>query len=186
VGWNRPDKSCRSTAARSADTATFDVTVAQSVVVEESCSRGTWELSPQQMRCPDHQYKKGFESDPQDKKQPSSNSYLLYLHHCHSCQGAWIRKPYTNTHLINMDSSPTLSVSISLDANDTTSRNVLVDHMSPVSRSIPSRGRSLITRLEADQIDVKAPGVQCQTCAGRGAETWVIPGKLCHVCGTPC
>jgi hypothetical protein len=30
------------------------------------------------------------------------------------------------------------------------------------------------------------PGVRCQGCAARGQETWVIPGKACHVCGTEC
>lgn len=30
------------------------------------------------------------------------------------------------------------------------------------------------------------PGVQCQTCKQAGRETWVIPGKACHVCGTFC
>ncbi|KAF3388027.1 hypothetical protein DPV78_012130 [Talaromyces pinophilus] len=30
------------------------------------------------------------------------------------------------------------------------------------------------------------PGVQCQTCKQAGRETWVIPGKPCHVCGTFC
>lgn len=30
------------------------------------------------------------------------------------------------------------------------------------------------------------PGVQCETCKQAGRETWVIPGKACHVCGTLC
>lgn len=30
------------------------------------------------------------------------------------------------------------------------------------------------------------PGVQCQPCKQAGRETWVIPGKACHVCGTLC
>jgi hypothetical protein len=29
-------------------------------------------------------------------------------------------------------------------------------------------------------------GVQCQTCKQAGRETWVIPGKACHICGTLC
>ncbi|KAH7390206.1 hypothetical protein BKA64DRAFT_117225 [Cadophora sp. MPI-SDFR-AT-0126] len=30
------------------------------------------------------------------------------------------------------------------------------------------------------------PGVRCGTCAGNGQDVWVIPGKACPVCGTPC
>ncbi|KAL4992051.1 hypothetical protein BDW68DRAFT_106085 [Aspergillus falconensis] len=30
------------------------------------------------------------------------------------------------------------------------------------------------------------PGVRCPKCQGAGKETWVIPGKYCHVCGTAC
>ncbi|KAL4901315.1 hypothetical protein BDW74DRAFT_160214 [Aspergillus multicolor] len=30
------------------------------------------------------------------------------------------------------------------------------------------------------------PGVRCPKCQGSGKETWVIPGKYCHVCGTAC
>lgn len=30
------------------------------------------------------------------------------------------------------------------------------------------------------------PGVKCPTCAAKGQEVWVIPGKSCHVCHTPC
>ena len=29
-------------------------------------------------------------------------------------------------------------------------------------------------------------GVRCPACAEKGVETWVIPGKNCHVCGTSC
>ncbi|KAH8907790.1 hypothetical protein BR93DRAFT_926810 [Coniochaeta sp. PMI_546] len=30
------------------------------------------------------------------------------------------------------------------------------------------------------------PGVRCPTCAANGQETWVIPGRACGNCGTPC
>ncbi|TQB68838.1 hypothetical protein MPDQ_002674 [Monascus purpureus] len=30
------------------------------------------------------------------------------------------------------------------------------------------------------------PGVRCPKCENEGKEIWVIPGKRCHVCGTPC
>ena len=29
-------------------------------------------------------------------------------------------------------------------------------------------------------------GVKCRQCEARGNEVWVIPGKNCHVCGSPC
>ncbi|PYH76696.1 hypothetical protein BO82DRAFT_295635 [Aspergillus uvarum CBS 121591] len=29
------------------------------------------------------------------------------------------------------------------------------------------------------------PGARCPTCAKQGKEVWVIPGKNCHICGTP-
>ncbi|TPX10734.1 uncharacterized protein E0L32_008303 [Thyridium curvatum] len=30
------------------------------------------------------------------------------------------------------------------------------------------------------------PGVRCPTCAANGTEVWVIPGRACGYCGTPC
>jgi len=33
---------------------------------------------------------------------------------------------------------------------------------------------------------VPIPGVLCPTCLAAGKEVWVIPGKLCHECGTEC
>ncbi|RKU45439.1 hypothetical protein DL546_007035 [Coniochaeta pulveracea] len=30
------------------------------------------------------------------------------------------------------------------------------------------------------------PGVRCPTCAANGQEVWVIPGRACSNCGTPC
>ncbi|CAN8100309.1 unnamed protein product [Discula destructiva] len=30
------------------------------------------------------------------------------------------------------------------------------------------------------------PGVRCPTCAQAGKESWVIPGRACSTCGTPC
>ena len=30
------------------------------------------------------------------------------------------------------------------------------------------------------------PGVRCPTCAANGLEIWVIPGRACGNCGTPC
>lgn len=30
------------------------------------------------------------------------------------------------------------------------------------------------------------PGVRCKACEAKGQETWVIPGKVCHVCGAQC
>ncbi|ESU14505.1 hypothetical protein FGSG_13295, partial [Fusarium graminearum PH-1] len=32
----------------------------------------------------------------------------------------------------------------------------------------------------------KAPGTRCPTCALAGKEVWVIPGRACGYCGTPC
>lgn len=30
------------------------------------------------------------------------------------------------------------------------------------------------------------PGVRCPNCQAQGKEVWVIPGKNCHICHTPC
>ncbi|KAL1866433.1 hypothetical protein VTK73DRAFT_4712 [Phialemonium thermophilum] len=30
------------------------------------------------------------------------------------------------------------------------------------------------------------PGIRCPTCAANGQEVWVIPGRACGNCGTPC
>ncbi|QKX57468.1 uncharacterized protein TRUGW13939_04582 [Talaromyces rugulosus] len=43
-----------------------------------------------------------------------------------------------------------------------------------------------VESAELGLISVPMPGVRCQGCAARGQETWVIPGKACHVCGTEC
>ncbi|PFH59393.1 hypothetical protein XA68_12423 [Ophiocordyceps unilateralis] len=32
----------------------------------------------------------------------------------------------------------------------------------------------------------KLPGVRCPKCFAQGVEVWVIPGKNCKECGTPC
>ncbi|KAH6981913.1 hypothetical protein BKA56DRAFT_357541 [Ilyonectria sp. MPI-CAGE-AT-0026] len=32
----------------------------------------------------------------------------------------------------------------------------------------------------------KVPGTRCPTCALTGKEVWVIPGRSCGYCGTPC
>ncbi|KAF4124773.1 hypothetical protein GMORB2_5439 [Geosmithia morbida] len=32
----------------------------------------------------------------------------------------------------------------------------------------------------------KSPGTRCPTCALDGKEVWVIPGRCCGYCGTPC
>ncbi|EHK47404.1 uncharacterized protein TrAtP1_012492 [Trichoderma atroviride] len=32
----------------------------------------------------------------------------------------------------------------------------------------------------------KVPGTRCPTCAQQGKEVWVIPGRCCGYCGTPC
>ena len=34
--------------------------------------------------------------------------------------------------------------------------------------------------------DVPMTGVKCPTCAANGQEVWVIPGRNCHYCSTPC
>ena len=34
--------------------------------------------------------------------------------------------------------------------------------------------------------DLPMPGVKCPTCAARGIEQWVIPGKYCPRCSTAC
>ncbi|KAK0387816.1 hypothetical protein NLU13_4061 [Sarocladium strictum] len=36
------------------------------------------------------------------------------------------------------------------------------------------------------QRNMFVPGTKCPTCAARGKEVWVIPGRLCGQCGTPC
>jgi hypothetical protein len=70
--------------------------------------------------------------------------------------------------------------------NDCVSSVALVHNMSPVSQSKEGR-RIVFGRVgKLTSGDLQAPGVQCPTCARRGVVTWVIPGKLCHVCGTPC
>lgn len=35
-------------------------------------------------------------------------------------------------------------------------------------------------------IQHKVPGTRCPTCALEGKEVWVIPGRYCGYCGTPC
>ncbi|KAK1655954.1 hypothetical protein BDP81DRAFT_388816 [Colletotrichum phormii] len=30
------------------------------------------------------------------------------------------------------------------------------------------------------------PGIRCPTCHASGKEVWVLPGKECGYCGTPC
>ncbi|PHH89263.1 hypothetical protein CDD83_6382 [Cordyceps sp. RAO-2017] len=32
----------------------------------------------------------------------------------------------------------------------------------------------------------KLPGIRCPKCFAQGVEVWVIPGKNCKECGTPC
>ncbi|KAJ5469582.1 hypothetical protein N7539_009200 [Penicillium diatomitis] len=38
----------------------------------------------------------------------------------------------------------------------------------------------------ANSRSTKMPGVRCPNCYAKGQEVWVIPGKSCHVCHTPC
>ncbi|KAH7316482.1 hypothetical protein B0I35DRAFT_254837 [Stachybotrys elegans] len=48
---------------------------------------------------------------------------------------------------------------------------------------------SLLTASTARQAIIrhpKAPGTRCPTCAKAGQEVWVIPGRCCGYCGTPC
>ncbi|XMA19060.1 hypothetical protein WAI453_011851 [Rhynchosporium graminicola] len=45
---------------------------------------------------------------------------------------------------------------------------------------------TLLTLDPAVRVVPGMPGVRCGTCAGNGTEVWVIPGKACHVCGSPC
>lgn len=33
-------------------------------------------------------------------------------------------------------------------------------------------------------VDQGIPGTRCKVCEAKGQEVWVIPGKLCRVCGT--
>ncbi|KAK3935075.1 hypothetical protein QBC46DRAFT_346993 [Diplogelasinospora grovesii] len=33
--------------------------------------------------------------------------------------------------------------------------------------------------------NIPLPGIRCQTCAAKGEEVWVIPGRACGSCGTP-
>jgi len=40
--------------------------------------------------------------------------------------------------------------------------------------------------LEMPIKDMPIPGVRCPTCAAKGQEVWVIPGKACGYCGTAC
>ncbi|KAI1848240.1 hypothetical protein JX266_005953 [Neoarthrinium moseri] len=39
--------------------------------------------------------------------------------------------------------------------------------------------------LHSHQVNESAPGVRCSTCASRGREQWVLPGRPCPICGTP-
>ncbi|KAH7232787.1 hypothetical protein BKA59DRAFT_408077, partial [Fusarium tricinctum] len=39
--------------------------------------------------------------------------------------------------------------------------------------------------LNCTNINSKVPGTRCVTCAERGNEVWVIPGRCCGYCGTP-
>ncbi|GES57614.1 hypothetical protein ATEIFO6365_0001090300 [Aspergillus terreus] len=41
-------------------------------------------------------------------------------------------------------------------------------------------------RIPLQYTSIPMPGVRCPTCQGNGEEVWVIPGKNCHKCGTPC
>jgi hypothetical protein len=42
--------------------------------------------------------------------------------------------------------------------------------------------------IEIDNNNLRAlkPGVRCPTCAVEGKEIWVLPGRCCGYCGTPC
>ncbi|KAH7260848.1 uncharacterized protein BKA55DRAFT_535862 [Fusarium redolens] len=42
--------------------------------------------------------------------------------------------------------------------------------------------------IEIDENNLRAlkPGVRCPTCALEGKEIWVVPGRCCGYCGTPC
>ncbi|KAH8155063.1 uncharacterized protein LAJ45_00072 [Morchella importuna] len=46
----------------------------------------------------------------------------------------------------------------------------------------------IVPFLDFDPIikTVPVPGVKCPTCELAGVESWVIRGKVCSKCGTPC
>ncbi|KAK0729743.1 hypothetical protein B0H67DRAFT_473902 [Lasiosphaeris hirsuta] len=41
-------------------------------------------------------------------------------------------------------------------------------------------------RADLTTICLQLPGVRCPTCAAKGNEVWVIPGRACGDCGTAC
>ncbi|RCI08744.1 hypothetical protein L249_4724 [Ophiocordyceps polyrhachis-furcata BCC 54312] len=68
----------------------------------------------------------------------------------------------------------------------------------PQLRTVSSSGPILLKSLDAgpsprsfevtSMVDqaAKLPGVRCPKCFAQGVEVWVIPGKNCKECGTPC
>ncbi|EGX95377.1 hypothetical protein CCM_00031 [Cordyceps militaris CM01] len=51
-------------------------------------------------------------------------------------------------------------------------------HVGPLG-SLPGADSAIRTRP-------KIPGTRCPTCALQSKEVWVIPGRCCGYCGTPC
>ena len=58
--------------------------------------------------------------------------------------------------------------------------NKLVD-IEPIYQSI-----NLSSGILETNVDGPMAGVKCQQCLEKGIETWVIPGKHCHICGAEC
>ncbi|KAK2624788.1 hypothetical protein QTJ16_005981 [Diplocarpon rosae] len=53
------------------------------------------------------------------------------------------------------------------------------------SKAMVCQNTTLPTPSPAVKI-VPMTGVRCSTCAASGQESWVIPGKACPMCGSPC
>lgn len=51
---------------------------------------------------------------------------------------------------------------------------------------ISSYGMETVLITTHALISHKVPGTRCPTCAQAGKEVWVIPGRCCGYCGTPC
>ncbi|KAL4870840.1 hypothetical protein BDV12DRAFT_165332 [Aspergillus spectabilis] len=55
----------------------------------------------------------------------------------------------------------------------------------PIKRADTIRSVKPLSGPESNNT-MTMPGVRCPKCQRGGKETWVIPGKYCHICGNPC
>ena len=58
---------------------------------------------------------------------------------------------------------------------------VYTPKVSPVRTKMPP-----FTEVPVADLLEQSPGTRCPTCASQGKEVWVIPGRCCGYCGTPC